>query len=528
MLVHCCRKPSKSDIAANVAFEKYLDVVEPLATADEIELRKSVVSDMQKIVNKWINEVSVKQGFSGETLRSACGKIFTFGSFRLGLITPGSDIDALCVAPKHISREDFFGSLLPILESNSHVSELSGVPDAVVPIIKLKYKSTEVDLTFARLNLTVIDSKLENLDNDNLLKHLDEKTVRSINGTRVADALLSLVPNHETYRQVLRFVRHWAKKRGLYSNSIGFFGGITWAILCARVCQMYPTLTALGTCMKCFLLFSRWNWSNPVILCPITQSSEVGLMGFKIWNPKLNHSDRHHLMPIITPSFPCMNSTYNVTETTRRILVSEFARAFSILSTATAPAEFHEKLIQIVHPPPFLSLFRYFFAVDVLCVNENAFTKLKGFVESRIRILLKFLENTPGIANVRPWPESFTVPHDGEHHCVWLIGLSFPDQASTVIVDLRHTIAQFHEKLALWNEKDNFKDNDDYSVRLFHVGINDGLVKNIDSPELKNEAVYQFLKQQSSVPRTTNEWTTLEEPADKKTRIAVDVQQNTA
>lgn len=497
--------PTKTDFAADLEFEKYLDIVEPLATPDEVAARKSVISDIQKIVNKWVQEVSIKQGFTGESLRGAAGKIFTFGSFRLGLITPASDIDALCVAPKHISREDFFASLQPILEANSHVTELSGVPDAVVPIIKMKYKGTEVDLTFARLNLTTIDSKLDTLESNNLLKHLDEKTVRSINGTRVADMLLSLVPRPETYRQVLRFIRHWAKKRGLYSNAIGFFGGITWAILCARVCQMYPNLTPLTTSLKFFLVFSRWNWSNPVILCPISQSTEVGLMGFKIWNPKLNHSDRSHLMPIITPAFPCMNSTYNVSQTTKRILISEFARAAALLGAISVENKEMDMLAKTVRPPPFLSLHHYFLVVELDCRSESAYNKLKGFVESRLRILLKFLEHTPGVMSARPWPGDFPTASSS---CFWLIGLSFPPNA---VVDLRKTIAQFHEKIFEWNEKPNFAP-DDWGMNLFHVSVDSNVIKGIESATLKNKEVLEYLK--TAVP---------EEQDLKRQKIAIDV-----
>jgi len=446
-----------------------LDKIEPLATAAEVEARKAVLNDIQKIVNKWIQEASVKQGFTGEALRMACGKVFTFGSFRLGLITPASDIDALCVAPKHISREDFFGVLLPILESNELVTELSGVPDAVVPIIKMKYRGVEVDLTFARLNLAVVDSKLENLDSDNLLKHLDEKTVRSINGTRVADAMLNLVPNKTTYITVLRFVRHWAKKRGLYSNAMGFFGGITWAILSARVCQMYPNMSPLQVSLKFFLVFARWNWSNPVTLCPITQSAEVGLMGFKVWNPKINSGDRLHLMPIITPSFPCMNSTYNVTETTRRIITAELGRAHQFLTSLDANSYFEPIMEKLTRPPVFLSLFNYYLAIDVKCTNEQAHTKLKGFVESRIRLLLKFLESpASGVQQTRPWPKEFEL---SATRCVWLVGLSFPPaKAGGSVADLRPSISMFLEKVSDWSEKDKFTENEDYSVRLFHFG----------------------------------------------------------
>jgi hypothetical protein len=44
------------------------------------------------------------------------------------------------------------------------------------------------------------------------------------------------------------------------------------------------------------------------------------------WNPRRNPRDRLHLMPIITPTAPCMNSSYNVTESTLAALRSELER----------------------------------------------------------------------------------------------------------------------------------------------------------------------------------------------------------
>jgi len=48
------------------------------------------------------------RGLSEAAANSAGGKIFTFGSYRLGVHGPGDDIDTLCVVPKHVSRDDFF------------------------------------------------------------------------------------------------------------------------------------------------------------------------------------------------------------------------------------------------------------------------------------------------------------------------------------------------------------------------------------------------------------------------------------
>jgi poly(A) polymerase len=93
----------------------------------------------------------------------------------------GSDIDTLCVAPKHVKREDFFTEMYEILKARSEVSEISAVSDAYVPVIKLVFSEIPIDLVFARLALPSVPEDLELLDNA-LLRNLDERCVRSLNG----------------------------------------------------------------------------------------------------------------------------------------------------------------------------------------------------------------------------------------------------------------------------------------------------------------------------------------------------------
>ncbi|KAF4754410.1 hypothetical protein FOZ63_010546, partial [Perkinsus olseni] len=66
---------------------------------------------------------------------------------------------------------------------------------------------------------------------------VDDATIRSLNGVRVGRYLLEKTPVLPVYRVVLRFVKMWAKARGIYSNVMGYFGGVTWAILVSKVMQ---------------------------------------------------------------------------------------------------------------------------------------------------------------------------------------------------------------------------------------------------------------------------------------------------
>lgn len=48
--------------------------------------------------------------------------------------TPDADIDVLCLAPRHCSREAFFTSFRDILHNHAEVDELFPVPQAYTPV----------------------------------------------------------------------------------------------------------------------------------------------------------------------------------------------------------------------------------------------------------------------------------------------------------------------------------------------------------------------------------------------------------
>ena len=165
------------------------------------------------------------------------GKIFTFGSYKKGVNGPNSDIDTLVVAPRHIDRQDhFFDMLAPKLQGTIGVTDLTEVKEAFVPVIKMKFHDVDIDLLFARVEYKTVGKDLENLLDNNILRNCDVDTIRSLNGCRVTELILKLVPNTETFQSTLRCIKLWSKNRGIHSNVIGYLGGVAWAILVARVC----------------------------------------------------------------------------------------------------------------------------------------------------------------------------------------------------------------------------------------------------------------------------------------------------
>ena len=144
--------------------------------------------------------------------------------------------------------------------------DLRAIQEAYVPVIKMKYEGIEIDMTFARLNVTEIPHDLEYFDNE-ILKSLSDKCARSLNGYRSTCEILRLVPNLEPFRLCLRAVKHWAKCQGIYSNVMGYLGGFSWAALVAKTCIKFPEIqNAEELVYKFFDMFSKWSWPDPVIL----------------------------------------------------------------------------------------------------------------------------------------------------------------------------------------------------------------------------------------------------------------------
>ncbi len=222
-------------------------------------------------------------------MNNANAIVVPFGSFKLGVFGPGSDIDTLVVGPTNVRRADFFERFPDLLIKHAPagaITDLTAVPGAYVPVLKFEYSGISIDLLYSHIDcLEQIPDDLNLLDN-NILRGLELVDIYTLNGFRVCEEMLELVPQPAVFKTALRAVKLWAQRRAIYANIVGFAGGVAWAMLLARVCQLYPKATASTMVLKFFRIIETWQWPVPIQL----RSFDKIDFGFKVWNPQVSNS----------------------------------------------------------------------------------------------------------------------------------------------------------------------------------------------------------------------------------------------
>jgi len=437
--------PKTPDVERTQALIKALEPHGCFESESELSHRMEVLASLNTLIKDWIKDLSVEKNMPADVAETIGGHVYTFGSYRLGVHNKGADIDALCVAPRHVHREDYFSTFYEVLKQHEDVTELRAVPEAFVPVIKMRFDNIEIDMTFARLALKEVTDS-QQLSDPNLLKNLDQKCVRSLNGCRVTDEILRQVPNKDTFRLSLRAIKLWAKKHGIYSNVLGYLGGVSWAMLVARVCQLYPNADPSTLVSKFFLIFLKWEWPQPVLL---KKPEEAGL-GYPMWDPRQNISDRFHLMPIITPAYPQQNSTFNVSRSTLEVMKDEMSKSLEICEEIIQGKTTWDKLFE---SPNFFGKYRHFIVLEASATTEEDQLEWYGLVESKVRHLILNLERE-AIDLAHVWPRTYPSLEEGREKtcCYWFVGLALKTQASedgtkAQNLDLTTPIKSFTETL---------------------------------------------------------------------------------
>ncbi|RMY87274.1 hypothetical protein D0864_06889 [Hortaea werneckii] len=402
--------PSPKDLKLNDALLAEFKAQNNFAPQSDTEKREAILKKLEGLLQRMVQEVGRKKGLPQSILEVAGGKVFTYGSYRLGVYGPNSDVDTLMVGPKHVTREDFFEHMPPLIRgawTEDQIGGLVPVPGIGTPIIKLELEGVDIDLIYSSLQLSSIPKDIE-LKDDNLLRGLDDTDRRCVNGTRVTNRILELVPQTKTFRLALRAIKLWSSQRAIYGNIVGFPGGVAWAILVARVCQLYPKAAAPLLISKFFFIMKRWNWPKPVFL----QHKEETSLQLREWDPIQYRGDGFHLMPILTPAYPSMNTAHTVGPSTKMIIMRELERGENIVNDIYANKRPWKDLFQ--RHTFFTNAYKHYICVVVAAKNKDAHDNWSGLVNSKLKFLVKGIEDSGGssVELVQPFNKGFSRVHE--------------------------------------------------------------------------------------------------------------------
>ncbi|KAL7554996.1 hypothetical protein ACHAWF_018954 [Thalassiosira exigua] len=455
-------------------------LVEPPAG---MQKRRRVVADLDRMLCAWSESLLPGSSSYLENMvtsphgvdEAAATALLSFGSYRLGVHTPDADVDCLVLAPPHVTREDFFGSWVDILKGEERVAELHPVSSAYTPVIKFEMDSVKIDLIFARVNnskwLTEQQTKMTRSSNDPdddadeapaerremsvddaVLVGLDETSVRSVNGVRVAQFLLDMVDGKQTrmdnFRLTLRAVKEWARVHGLYSNVLGFLGGVNWAILVCWVCKRNPDAPASQLLHLFFRTYASWKWPSPVMLSK-QRHPPKGVQPLPIWDPQENYRDAKHLMPIITPCYPQMNSSYNVGEPQLRRLRDELRRASKLSEDVLSGEEEWDVLFE---GNDFFKQHANYLQVNITGTDEDKFRSWFGLCESRMRLLIVGLESPIVGTRAYPFAKFYQRQEESKYIASFFIALRFANHCQRV--DLGPLVEDYLQVVNTWEGRD--------------------------------------------------------------------------
>ncbi|XP_022650192.1 poly(A) polymerase type 3-like isoform X2 [Varroa destructor] len=390
----------------------------------QVSERYEVTNRVLSLFKTWLYHVMDAKGLREALHGAPSFRMRQFGSLRLGVQDVTSDIDLCFVGPRWISREEFFTSFPKLLEQYPHeFTKLSVLPLAFVPVIRVTCRNFGIDIVFARAEVDEISRELDLLSSSTI--------------ERVTEVVLRFVPRYRVFQLALKTIRFWAKCHKIYSHTLGYLGGISWAILVAKVCTIYPKAGAARIVNKFFLVMSQWRWPEPVMLLPEGYGASPHL-----WSVTQMPWD---IMPIITPVYPQQNSSFNVSKSTLLVMKNAFTEGLRISDAVLLESVDWGKLFE---PVDIFLLYEHFVILQTVRHNTDGDDK-ELWVISVERCMKKFLNGIDQcqqcpVEYLHVSPDYSMRVHEDHLQISWLFGVQFLPDADQHLDDLEeHTQSLF-------------------------------------------------------------------------------------
>ena len=232
-----------------------------------------------------------------EALSSIVGlPLYATGSTGLGLDLPWSDLDCVCLG--HEPVEDFV----------KRFPQARLVKGRVV-LLTFDFQGVQVDLQYARLPSDVPLLTLGELS-ETQRRQLSEPCLLALHSLEEVRALKGRV-EMESFRPFLRSVRVWTRARRLEDPTLGYPGGLAWALLTLRGWKRGLTLEAQWT--RFLDLVGDWSWPSPMAY---TSEAEA-----------FYQAQDNRPFPVLSLTAPYVNVASQVTALTAEVVLREVREA---------------------------------------------------------------------------------------------------------------------------------------------------------------------------------------------------------
>ncbi len=202
------------------------------------------------------------------------------GSYGLGVWTSTSDVDCLCIGP--FSSSTFFALTVQRLKKAAAqgVKILRRVRANSGTMLELEVQasrwicSTALQQAIAEkwpaaLQLPASDPAFS----------LPAQTLAKLKAIRDLDYLRRSIPDLPKFRLAFRFIKTWAKSRGIYAASLAYLGGIQIAILLSRVGKLLARQDAAVSVpdilRSFFHHYAAFDWKHDIAFDPFFHKQRV-------------------------------------------------------------------------------------------------------------------------------------------------------------------------------------------------------------------------------------------------------------
>ncbi|XP_076911382.1 nuclear poly(A) polymerase 3-like [Bidens hawaiensis] len=379
---------SQIESETSLSLPKFMSDEGLLVSPQEQLKRNNLIHNLKQILMTWITRVAYQRRLPQHQIKHASATLLVYGSYGLDVYNADSNIDAVCVAPCFASvAEDFFIVLYNMLAGRPEVSGIHSLKEAKVPILQFIFDGVLIDLAFAKLQYTAVPENVD-VSTSSFIKDIDETSWMSFSGVRVMNRILQIVPDVKIFQELLQCVRSWAKRRGVYSELFGLFGGIHLAVLTAFICIKNPSCSLVNLMSAFLKTYAFWPWPEPVVV-------EDGPMPLL---PPLPPGTRV-LMPIRLPSTPEEYCYSNITTSTFNKIRSEFRRGYRQTQDPFKP---HFDWGNLFEPFPYSKSYLRFIKICVSAYNNVELGTWVHWVKSRFHSLLVKLEEMHALCDPNP------------------------------------------------------------------------------------------------------------------------------